>query len=111
MRVTPARFEALADAALERLPRRFLALLEGVELGIKQLPGPEAGQWRGKRTLLGLYVGAGLRRPARIVLYQRNLEELCKTEAQLAEQIGITLRHEIGHHFGLDDGSLRKAGH
>ena len=95
-------------------------MLVNLEVCVKQRPGIEAGRWRGSTTLLGLY--SGLQRedmvlpsrphqPARIVLYQRNIEKLCASEAQLTEEIGLTMRHEIGHHFGFDDSRLRRLGH
>ena len=31
--------------------------------------------------------------------------------AELAEQIRITLLHEIGHHFGLDEDDLARLGY
>jgi predicted Zn-dependent protease with MMP-like domain len=33
------------------------------------------------------------------------------TREELARQIRITVLHEIGHHFGLDEDDLRAAGY
>ena len=46
-----------------------------------------------------------------IYLFQGALEEACATESELVEQIRVTLLHEIGHHFGLDDDEIEKLGY
>lgn len=120
IRLTRERFEELAELALEALPAEFREALVDVEIAVRAVPGKEAGRWKGSRTLLGLY--SGLTReemkradqpyePARILLYQRNLEADCATEAELAEELATTLRHEIGHHFGMGDAHLHRLGH
>jgi predicted Zn-dependent protease with MMP-like domain len=122
VQVTRARFDELAEQALASLPRPVLRLLVDLEICVRARPGREAGRWRGSKGLLGLYTGlrradmtpagaAGPHQPARIVLYQRNLESLCGTEEELAARIAVTLRHEIGHHFGFDDRALRRLKH
>ena len=118
MHVTRKRFEALTAQALDEIPARFQALLLNVEISVRGAPGAEAGQWRGSQTLLGLYsglsrdqmlsTGAGSHLPARVILYQRNIERDCKDEGQLAAAIHTTLRHELAHHFGFSDDDLRK---
>lgn len=120
IRLTRERFEELAEAALSALPAEFREALVDVEIAVRAMPGKEAGRWRGSRTLLGLYTGLTreeMKRtdqpyePARILLYQRNLESDCADEPELAEQIAVTLRHEIGHHFGMGDARLHRLGH
>ena len=118
MKVPRSRFERLAEAALAGIPRRFRDLIVDLEISAKAAPGPEAGRWKGSQNLLGLYTG--LRRadmtgpftsshePARIFLYQRNIESLCRDEAELARQVRVTLRHELAHHFGFTDQDLRE---
>jgi len=59
--------------------------------------------------LLGLYEGAtvlehGL--PERIVLYQRNHENVVANDRELAEEVRETMRHEVGHHFGMNEDEL-----
>lgn len=118
MKVSRKRFEKMAEDALADVPRRFLKLLVNVEISAQDLPGPEAGKWEGSKDLLGLYKGltreqmlmtqSGAFGPARVVLYQANIESLCKTEAELQAQVALTLRHELAHHFGFSDKDLRK---
>src|SRR2546430_871925 len=59
--------------------------------------------------LLALYEGAtvlehGL--PERIVLYQRNHENVVSDDRELAEEVRETMRHEVGHHFGMAEDEL-----
>lgn len=117
MRFPRAVFERLAEKALREIPRRFLDLIVDLTIEVKSRPGPEAGRWKGSNNLLGLYHGlrradmmspySGTHPPARIVLYQKNIETLCRDEADLAGQIRTTLRHELAHHFGFTDEELR----
>ena len=68
--------------------------------------------------LLGLYVGptrddfaagrAHASLPARIYLYQRNIESAAGVTENIARELRLTLRHELAHHFGFDDEELRR---
>ncbi len=117
MKVAREEFERLAEAALREVPREFLDLLVGLEISVSPLPGPEAEDEEGSRDLLGLYVGperaemlatTAPLEPARVLLYQRNLEEACRTRAELVREIRLTLRHELAHHFGFSDEELEE---
>jgi predicted Zn-dependent protease with MMP-like domain len=103
---TRREVEKMAEKALKALPKRFLEKLDNVEICVRSYPGPEAGRWKGSRTLLGLFL-TNPPFPARILLYQRNLEKA----GELEEQVAITVRHEIGHYFGFTDAALRRLGH
>jgi predicted Zn-dependent protease with MMP-like domain len=41
------------------------------------------------------------------VLYKKNIEAICSTEAEVREQIRLTLMHELGHYFGMTEEQLR----
>ena len=45
--------------------------------------------------------------PAHIVLYQKNIEAVCSSEAEVCHQIRQTLIHELGHYFGMTEEQLR----
>lgn len=117
MRLAREEFERLAEAALREVPREFLDLLVGLEIAVSDLPGPEAGSEKGSRDLLGLYIGpermemlsmAAPLEPARVLLYKKNIEQGCRTRAELAEEVRLTLRHELAHHFGFSDEELEE---
>ncbi len=69
--------------------------------------------------LLGLYEGValterwgvGMELPDRILVFRRPLLDLCDSEAELVEEVRITVVHEIAHHFGIDDERLHRLGY
>ena len=69
--------------------------------------------------ILGVFIGvprteaavtAQARDVDRMILFKRNLEKVCRTHAELVEQIQITVKHEIGHYLGLDEDDLERLG-
>jgi hypothetical protein len=68
------------------------------------------------RLLLGVFHGVPTTKksvfdlpsgPDHIVLYQKNIEAVCSSEAEVREQIRLTVIHELGHYFGLDEEQLK----
>jgi hypothetical protein len=41
------------------------------------------------------------------VLYQRNIEAVCLTKDEIRQQIRLTVMHEFGHYFGMDEEELK----
>ena len=93
------KFEALVAQALDGLPRTFREKLTNVAIIVEDLP-PEEAESEG--LLLGLFHGIPRTEksvffstpPDRIVLYQRNIEAVCASEAEVSRQIRATLLHE-----------------
>lgn len=122
-RLTRAEFERLVAQAVESLPPAFLDRLENVDVVVESLPTMEDLEVAGLApddTLLGLYQGVpqnergswyGNVLPDRIVIYQRPIEAIARTRRAIREEVRITLMHEIGHHFGLDEEELSEAGY
>ena len=46
--------------------------------------------------------------PDRVVLFQRNIENISPDRETLLAEIRDTLLHEVGHHFGMDEDTLRE---
>jgi predicted Zn-dependent protease with MMP-like domain len=108
-RVKRDRFTRLAEVALAAIPETFQAQLANTMIVVDDLPDLEAVREGEDPDLLGLYEGAtvlehGL--PERIVLYQRNHENIVADERELAEEVRETMRHEVGHHFGMEEDEL-----
>ena len=70
--------------------------------------------------LLGIYDGVALTEraanhagdlPDRILLFRNNLLAMCDTPEELADEVRITVVHEIAHHFGIDDARLDELGY
>lgn len=118
-------FEALVREAVEGLPPELREQMNNVAIVVKERPSRrELGSVRGPggrrpHELFGLYQGVPLTRrgpqygnvlPDLITLYQETHEEACDTLEELREQVRITVRHEIAHHFGIDDARLGELG-
>lgn len=108
-RVKHDRFARLAEAALAAIPEEFQAQLSNTMIVVDDLPDIDAVREGEDPDLLGLYEGAtvlehGL--PERIVLYQRNHENIAANERDLEREVVETMRHEIGHHFGMAEDEL-----
>jgi predicted Zn-dependent protease with MMP-like domain len=112
------RFSQLVDEALDRLPRTFKDKLDNIAIIVEDFPEKELqNDFTG--LLLGLFRGVpkthqsiswpGL--PAQIFLYQKNIEAICRNEDEIIKQIEKTLKHEIGHYFGLSERDLRRRGY
>ncbi len=121
--LAPAEFEAAVEAALEALPEPVRRYLANVAITVEDLPSDAdllAGDPPLAPGILGLFRGAPYgqkesmdpwtRFPSSIVLFQRNLERFARSRADLIEQIGVTLVHEVGHFLGLDEDELWERG-
>lgn len=117
IRVTRKTFDAAVRRAIARLPRKFKDRMEGVEVYVKDMPDPE-NSGEVSPLVMGVFDGYSIteRResdpwsqfPPRICLYQRNIERVCATHDDLVEEIEVTLLHEVGHYFGLEEDDLER---
>ena len=117
--VTEDRMEELVEAALAELPERAQKLLENVPVMIEPLPSEEVvGDGFDPRGL-GLFAGvpfpeqSALSGPPHleaVFLYQRNIERVARSTAEVEAEIRTTLLHETGHFFGLDEDDLAELG-
>ncbi|HXM51713.1 MAG TPA: metallopeptidase family protein [Candidatus Binatus sp.] len=108
-RVSRNHFARLAEDALAGIPEAFQDQMANTMIVVDDLPDIEAVREGEDPDLLGLYEGAtvlehGL--PERIVLYQRNHENVVANDRELAEEVRETMRHEVGHHFGMAEDEL-----
>ena len=110
--------------ALSELPAEFRACIDNnnVDLLVEEWPSREQLLGTGleeDQMLLGLYEGVPLTEredynmvlPDRIYLFKGPLERITDTEEALVEEIRETVRHEVAHHFGIDDPRLEELGH
>ena len=114
------RFESLVAKAIEDLPQEFLDMLENVDIVVEDYPTPdklrESAVGHGE-TLLGLYEGVPQTRrtsgynmvlPDKITIFQKPIEAKCSNDDQVYAEVKKTLKHEIAHHFGIDDERLKE---
>lgn len=108
------RFEELVDSALDLIPERLAALVQNCVVVIEdRAPEPDA-------DLLGYYDGVPLSErdswysgvlPDRIVIFRDAILDLCADEAEVVEEVRITVWHEVAHYFGIDDEHLDELGY
>jgi predicted Zn-dependent protease with MMP-like domain len=115
-------FERLVADAVDELPDAFREKLDNVAVVIEDWPDQQAMRAAGASHpagLLGLYHGVpqdkrthnyGLVLPDKITIYQRPIELRCRTVDQVAWLVRRVIKHEIAHHFGLDDARLHEIG-
>jgi predicted Zn-dependent protease with MMP-like domain len=117
--VSPARFEQLVADALDEVPEELAVEMENVAVVVEDWPS--SAQLDGRRgTLLGLYEGVPLTSrgpitysgvlPDKITIFRGPLCARARDEIDLAAQVRVTVLHEVGHYFGLDDARLHELG-
>lgn len=123
------RFDALLEDVLESLPPGVLALLDEIPLIVEDRPDPELLASMGLEpdaSLCGLHTGIALTERSvemsgapsdEIRIFRRGVVETAggwrggEADERVREEIRITLLHEIGHHFGLDEADLAALGY
>ena len=48
--------------------------------------------------------------PDTITIFRQAICASCDTMAEVIAEVGVTVRHEIAHHFGIDDQRLEELG-
>ena len=114
------KFEALVARALKNLPPEFKSKLENVDIVVEDWPTPRQlrqVKLRHPGQLLGLYQGVpqtrrgrgyGMVLPDKISIFRKPIEAQCRFGEEIEVKIGEIVRHEIAHHFGTDEKTLRR---
>jgi predicted Zn-dependent protease with MMP-like domain len=122
MRISRRRFEEIALQAVRDLPAEFRPYARECALSVERRPSREVLEKLGvpeDEDLFGYYEGVAVidrhvddlpGAPPRIILYREPLMAACASEEELKHEIQVTVLHELGHHFGLDEGRLAELG-
>jgi predicted Zn-dependent protease with MMP-like domain len=110
--VSRRRFGDLVQDALDALPPAVVGMLDNVVVRVEDRNADEP-------SLLGLYEGIALTErdseysfalPDAITLYRLAIVDICQNEDDVRHEVSITVMHELGHHFGIDDERLHELG-
>lgn len=114
-------FDVLVDEALATIPMPFAAALDEVAIVIADEPSDQqrtANELGPDELLYGLYEGVPRTEwgadwaaiPNRITLFRLPLEADFADPEDLADEVWITVVHELAHHLGIDDDRLHELG-
>lgn len=97
------------DEALDDMPPSLHAVLDNVAVRVEDRHPDDP-------TMLGLYEGVphterdGSQGPDVVTLYRFALCEMCEDVDDLADEVYVTIVHELAHAAGLDDDELDALG-
>ena len=102
------RFERLVRRVLATLPDEFLSRLENVAVVIEDEPPEDMPD------TLGLYEGVPIVErsledvmlPDVITIFKGPIERACRTQEDIETEVRLTVLHEVGHFFGLEEAQL-----
>ena len=108
-------FEQQVRLALDELPEPIRAALDNIAVFVEEenrddplLYGLYTGTPLPERTALG-YAGS---LPDAVAIYRRPLlADFGDDPPRLRAEIRATVLHELGHHFGLDEGEIDELGY
>ncbi|OCB10434.1 hypothetical protein A5717_23040 [Mycolicibacterium porcinum] len=112
VRMSSQRFDELVSDALDLIPPQLAAAIDNVVILVEDRDPDEP-------EILGLYRGVALTErdcwyagslPDTITIYREALLDFCDSEADVVDEVAITVIHEIAHHFGIDDERLHELG-
>ncbi len=109
----------VAEDVLAAIPEEFRDRLQNVPVVLEARPSETLVREGFDPRALGLFEGEGdigqrsaavQSSPTRIVLFFANLLASFQDEDALREEIEVTILHEIGHYFGLDEDDMERLG-
>ncbi len=120
-----AKFDSLLEEVLADLPEQIHDLLDEMPLVVDDEPSLDLfrslGMDPADSELCGLYSGRPLTHrsvehsgvvPDRIQIFRGPIARLARSQGvELKHEIRVTVLHEIGHHFGLDEDQLKELGY
>ena len=114
-------FDQLVERALAAIPDPYRQALREVAVIVEDEPSPEQLRENDLEpwdTMYGLYEGVPrtdygaewAASPNRITLFRLPLQEDFPDPRDLADEVRITVIHELAHHLGIDDDRLEDLG-
>jgi len=122
-------FDRLLDEVVERLPAEVMELMDAVPLVVEDYPSESLCKEmdiQDRDELCGLFRGIAFTEPEdeharqhsnQVLLFREGVlaaamdEDGQISDDELRRQMRITILHEYGHHFGLDEEELDELGY
>jgi predicted Zn-dependent protease with MMP-like domain len=114
--MTREDFENAVGEGLDLIPPELAAHIDNVVVLVEDDPPADAED----PDLLGLYEGTPLTErgewwaagslPDRITIFRNPTLRICEDADDVAEEVAVTVVHEVAHHFGIDDATLHELG-
>ena len=114
-------FELLVTEALKKLPKEFLDKLDNVDIVVEDWPSSQIYKdlkIKPGNLIFGLYQGTPPTRrtkgtifPDKITIFAGPILAVSKTKEEVKKRVVTVIKHEIAHHFGLDETSIHKKGY
>ena len=110
--VSQQEFEDMINDALDTIPEEFARHMTNMVVLARDFNEDEP-------TLLGLFEGVPLTEqyathtgflPDAVFVYKDALEAICKDVEELRHEVKVTVLHEVGHYFGLEEHELHELG-
>jgi predicted Zn-dependent protease with MMP-like domain len=123
MKLNNKDFDRIVQQAIGRIPEEIRRHLDNILITVQKRPAPEMLEEMGyppDEPLLGIYWGVPLNErsvaepplyPDTIFIFKEPLEEMCATLEELAEEIEITVVHEVAHFLGMSEERLAELGY
>lgn len=114
------RFVRLVQQVLDSLPDEFREKIRNLAVIVENRPPRSDAKRprdprRPRQLIMGVFQGVPATQvstfnvvtgPNRIVLYQKNIEAVCRNDAEIRHEVRQTVLHELGHYFGMDESQL-----
>ncbi|HYM74352.1 MAG TPA: metallopeptidase family protein [Candidatus Dormibacteraeota bacterium] len=118
-------FIRLVEEVLDSIPMEFRERMQNLAVIVEdgprirkkaRGPGGKIGPHKPRSLLMGVFQGVPATQksvfdpcsgPNRIVLYQKNIEAVCRNDAEIRHEVRQTVLHELGHYFGMNESQLR----
>ncbi|AOX06577.1 hypothetical protein BJP05_00830 [Corynebacterium sp. NML98-0116] len=110
--VSQDAFEEMINDALDTIPEEFARHMTNMVVLARDFNPDEP-------MLLGLFEGIPLTEqhsnhsgflPDAVFVYKDALEAMCSDEEELRHEVKVTVLHEVGHYFGLEEHELHELG-
>ena len=111
-------FELLVEETLEQIPKKFIKLFDNIVVQVEDRAPHDVHKQTGTsrhNLILGIFHGVPLKHrgpyygntpPSVIVLYQKSIEDVCKSDNEIKDKIKEVVLHEVGHYFSMDHKQL-----